>query len=256
MTEHKRPTLRAVAARAGVSPMTVTRVLRGDACVSDPLRTRVRAAVDALGYKPNPAASDLMSAIRRGRVASYRGKIAWIHVGKSPPNRAPNWMQPVFEGVLSHAKRAGYLLERIWLNDPHLQPERLTSVLTARGVQGVILNDYHPDLEQIQWDRCACAKMRWESHLPPVHCAGADYFDGVRESFHQLRALGYHRIGMMLHSIHDQERQGIEQHEDQIGSAAVDLVVGQLARGESGIPPFQKTTLIKGRWEAGATVRT
>lgn len=48
---------------------------------------------------------------------------------------------------------------------------------------------------------------------------------------------------------------GINQREEQIGAAAVDLVLGQLVRGEFGVPPFQKEVLIKGEWVEGATIR-
>jgi len=45
-----------VAARAGVSVMTVSRVLNGFAGVTDETRLRVEEAVTALGYQANTAA--------------------------------------------------------------------------------------------------------------------------------------------------------------------------------------------------------
>ncbi|MCV2394251.1 LacI family transcriptional regulator [Actinotalea sp. M2MS4P-6] len=50
-----------VAAVAGVSPQTVSRVLSGSARVSDLKRRQVLAAVEALGYRPNLAARALAS---------------------------------------------------------------------------------------------------------------------------------------------------------------------------------------------------
>lgn len=54
-----RPTMRDVAAMAGVSFKTVSRVVNDEAGVSDALRGRVRAAVEQLHYRHNLAASNL-----------------------------------------------------------------------------------------------------------------------------------------------------------------------------------------------------
>ncbi|MEU9626673.1 LacI family DNA-binding transcriptional regulator [Streptomyces luteogriseus] len=56
-----RPTLEAVAARAGVSRATVSRVVNGGDGVRDTLVERVRKAVDELGYVPNQAARSLVT---------------------------------------------------------------------------------------------------------------------------------------------------------------------------------------------------
>jgi LacI family transcriptional regulator, gluconate utilization system Gnt-I transcriptional repressor len=57
-----RVTLADVAAAAGVSPITVSRALRGQASVDAELAARVKAAADRLGYVPDPAARALASA--------------------------------------------------------------------------------------------------------------------------------------------------------------------------------------------------
>lgn len=62
MTQHGRRTLRDVAAAAGVSEMTVSRVLSGRGTVSERTRARVRAAVDEMGYVRNRLAGSLTRA--------------------------------------------------------------------------------------------------------------------------------------------------------------------------------------------------
>ena len=52
----KRPTMRDVAARAGVSFKTVSRVVNDEPGVSAALAGRVRDAVDELGFRPNEGA--------------------------------------------------------------------------------------------------------------------------------------------------------------------------------------------------------
>ncbi|MFZ6050316.1 LacI family DNA-binding transcriptional regulator [Pseudomonas sp. CR3202] len=57
-----RPTLNEVAQRAGVSPITASRALRGITTVADDLAQKVRDAARELGYVANPAARALASA--------------------------------------------------------------------------------------------------------------------------------------------------------------------------------------------------
>src|SRR5689334_20914083 len=55
------PTLEEVAARAGVSRATASRVLRGDKKVSEHARTVVLDAAEAISYVPNLAARSLVT---------------------------------------------------------------------------------------------------------------------------------------------------------------------------------------------------
>ncbi|GAB3672579.1 LacI family DNA-binding transcriptional regulator [Streptomyces sparsus] len=63
-----RPTLEAVAAHAGVSRATVSRVVNGGAGVRQEVQDRVRESVAELGYEPNRAARSLVTR-RTGAVA-------------------------------------------------------------------------------------------------------------------------------------------------------------------------------------------
>src|SRR5699024_12202081 len=55
----ERPNIRQVATTAGVSHMTVSRVLNGHANIKESTRLKVLAAVEELGYRPNIAARAL-----------------------------------------------------------------------------------------------------------------------------------------------------------------------------------------------------
>lgn len=48
---------------------------------------------------------------------------------------------------------------------------------------------------------------------------------------------------------------GLDQRPDQIGSTAVDLVIGQLQRGERGLPALACTTMVEGVWRMGPSLR-
>lgn len=338
-------TIRDVAERAGVSSMTVTRALRGDAHVSEATRETVLQAARKLGYRYNPAVSGVLTAIRRQRVADYRGKIAWLHVGdrEHSMKRVP-WERPLYDGVCRRAAECDYLLETIWLDGlthSDMGREQLTRVLLARGIQGAVIRGWHPSLDGLDWERFACATSSVASLSQPIHMAGADLLHGVRESFRRLHRHGCRRIGLIIHDLSDDTKPsiqragflmemsalpsgdrlpilrlpfrrrpeahrelyrkwllrhrpnavicgdeyilgwtremgiavpgqlslahlgrhayltqwaGIDQHEDQIGAALVDLVVGQINRNEFGLPPFRKQVLIQGTWVDGPTL--
>jgi DNA-binding LacI/PurR family transcriptional regulator len=57
----RRPTLEAVATRAGVSKSTVSRVVNGETTVGPDIRALVMRAVSELDYMPNPAARSLVT---------------------------------------------------------------------------------------------------------------------------------------------------------------------------------------------------
>lgn len=65
MSQREKITIREVAAAAGVSVMTVSRVLRNEPYVTEDKRVAVREAIKALGYVPLPSARNLASSVAR-----------------------------------------------------------------------------------------------------------------------------------------------------------------------------------------------
>ena len=58
-----------------------------------------------------------------------------------------------------------------------------------------------------------------------------------------------------LHVLGGEIEAGINQHDREIGRAAVNLLVGMLHRQEKGIPELAQRVLIDGTWQQGTTVR-
>lgn len=48
---------------------------------------------------------------------------------------------------------------------------------------------------------------------------------------------------------------GMNQHNDLTGEAAIDMLIGAIHRGESGVPDFPRATLIGPSWQQGTTVK-
>jgi LacI family transcriptional regulator len=53
-----------------------------------------------------------------------------------------------------------------------------------------------------------------------------------------------------------EEWSGMNQKNELVGSSAIDLLVGQLHRNETGTPDFPKCVMVESQWVAGKTLRT
>lgn len=115
-----------VAKRAGVSPMTVSRVVHGSPMVSAELRARVEAALAETGYLPNALARSL----RAGRT----GTIALL---------LPDMTNPFFttlaQGVETAAREAGVTMFLANSDEDEEEERRLVRVLVQRQVDGLLI---------------------------------------------------------------------------------------------------------------------
>jgi LacI family transcriptional regulator len=113
-----------VAKHAGVSPMTVSRALSGDAYVESSTRQRVEAAIKELGYSPNVAARNLARA-------------STVHVGLLYNNPSAAYLNELLVGVLEQSSHAGaqIVLEKCGARNERAVIERLV----RDGVNGIIL---------------------------------------------------------------------------------------------------------------------
>jgi DNA-binding LacI/PurR family transcriptional regulator len=128
------PTLEEVAARAGVSRATASRVLRGDAKVSEHAREAVHAAAEAISYVPNLAARTLVT----GRSDS----IAFL----VEETEERMFADPFFLGMLRSAQEAvavaGLQLVFTVVNRPEDQ-QRFLAYAAGGHVDGVLLLSLH-----------------------------------------------------------------------------------------------------------------
>lgn len=131
-----RPTLEAVAARAGVGRGTVSRVVNGSSQVSDRARAAVLRAIDELGYVPNRAARSLVT---------RRTDCVALVVSESEDRV---FAEPFFAGVVRgvSAELAATSFQ-LWLamSNGSADRGRLGRHLTAQHVDGAMLLSLHGD---------------------------------------------------------------------------------------------------------------
>lgn len=125
---HARPTIREVAAMAGVSFKTVSRVVNAEAGVSGKLDARVRAAIDRLDYRPNLAATNL----RRGNARSGT-------IGLLLPDVATPFFARLLRAVEDVALRRGALVIAGSSDDSAAREHELVAAFASRRVDGLII---------------------------------------------------------------------------------------------------------------------
>ncbi|MFF5178640.1 LacI family DNA-binding transcriptional regulator [Micromonospora sp. NPDC000316] len=135
MTTAQRPTLEAVAARAGVSRATVSRVVNGSTTVAEPIREAVNRAVAELGYVPNLAARSL--------VTQRTDSIALVMPEAATRVFSDDQVFPgIIRGVSQELEAADKQLVLMLAGSPagHHRVERFT---TGRHVDGVLFASLH-----------------------------------------------------------------------------------------------------------------
>jgi LacI family gluconate utilization system Gnt-I transcriptional repressor len=122
----KKVTLVDVALAAGVSAITVSRVINQPDKVSESLRQQVQKAVDSLGYIPNQHASSL---------ASAKSKV----IGVAIPSLSNIVFTDVLRGIYDVMGAAGY---KVLLVDTHYSPleeEKMIRTLLSQAPEGMII---------------------------------------------------------------------------------------------------------------------
>jgi DNA-binding LacI/PurR family transcriptional regulator len=123
-----RPTMRDVAAAAGVSVMTVSRVLSGSTGVAPDTATRVEQAIADLGYRRNDIARHLR---QKGQATRTIGLVV--------DDLGNPFYSALARAVEDAAYRRGYLVLVGSTNDDPRRERAVVEAFTARRIDGLIL---------------------------------------------------------------------------------------------------------------------
>jgi LacI family transcriptional regulator len=181
------PTVADVARLAGVSPMTVSRVVNKEPIVQDSTRERVTAAIDALGYVPNQAARNL--------AIGQQCRIALLY-----RNPSASYLSELLMGCLAEASA----------HDVQLVVEQCTSEdtadaialrLIAHRIDAVVLPPPLCDdpllVERLRKARLPLVQIATGSPASEVHAVTIDEQGAARAMTARLIALGHRRIGFI-----------------------------------------------------------
>jgi LacI family transcriptional regulator len=184
----RRPTMKEVAAVAGVSLSTVSRVVNGEEVRAD-LAERVHDAVEMLGYRRDHTASSLR---RADRVSASIGLVI-DDVGNP-------FFSVIHRGVEEVARARGVI---VFVGSSDADPKReheLADAFGARGVDGLILVPSGTDQSYLQRERRAGVAVVFVDRPPRLIDADAVLSDnaaGARLAVAHLVAGGHRRIGFL-----------------------------------------------------------
>jgi LacI family transcriptional regulator len=184
------PTISDVAASAGVSPMTVSRVINGESNVRAETRELVNAAISELGYAPNRAARSLAGAED-------------LRIGLLYSNPSAAYLSEFLVGGLEQASRNSIQLvvERC---EPAEQQTQAAEHLIRIGIDGVILPPPLCDSAEViaVLERANIPLVAVASGRPPADVAAVS-IDDERAAYDMtchLARLGHRRIGFICGS--------------------------------------------------------
>lgn len=183
------PTLTTVAAVAGVSPATASRVLNGSATVAPELRAAVQQAVDRLGYVPNRAARSLVT--RRS------DSIALVVREPVEFGVADAYLSSTVVAASQSLLGTGFQLV-VMMAQNDAEHARLASYVRSGHVDGVLLVSVHADdplPQQLARDGIPTV-LGGRPHVPEPGIAyvDVDNVDGARGAAHRLTGSGRRRL--------------------------------------------------------------
>jgi len=140
-------TIRHVAADAGVSLQTVSRVINDEPNVRPEMKRRVQASIEKLGYVPSIAAQRL-SGSRSYLILALNDRDRTIADWRE--RQGTDWVDQMLLGGMLKAAEYGYRLifELVDTHDDHVERE-LRAVFAALQPDGVILTPPHSENPQI-----------------------------------------------------------------------------------------------------------
>ena len=221
-------TISDVAKRAGVAPVTVSRVINNAPNVSVSTREKVQQAIKALGYVPSGAAQSLRSKRTRSLalLVSDITNAFWTTVAR---------------GVEDAAQSHNYSILLCNTDENQTKQQRYLDVVISQRVDGVIIAPYDSDAENL-------AKLR-HRNIPTVvvdrqingwdiDTVIGDSISGARALVQHLINLGHKRIAMISGPANT--------------STSMDRIAGyHIALNEAGIP-FEPCLIKYGEFRAAS----
>lgn len=238
----RRTTMRDVAKAAGVSPMTVSRALRGDTMVNQKTRDLVRATADRLGYVYDTTAQAFRSQ-----------KSGFVAVTLPSINNAN--FADTFRGLSDTFGDMNLQLLLGSTNYAVESEEHLVRQLLQRRPEAIILTGgYHTKATRqlVQAANIPIFEI-WDLPVPPLGCAvGFSNADAMRPLVHHLAETGRRRLGFVGASDGTDHR-GAERRRGVV-EAASELSLPEVVMVDAGSAPVSMTQGAKAVTDLGAQI--
>lgn len=184
-------TLKQVAARAGVSYQTVSKVLNKQAQVSRETEKRIHEAVRDLGYRPNQIARNMRA--KRSFMIGY----SWA---QTSPNQVNHILDQFLTSMVREAEAAGYHLLPFPFREGDGLVDAYRELIDTGRVDGFVLSSVNYDdprvtfLLERNFPFVAFGRSNPELDFPYVDVDG---FDGLCQAMQYLISHGHQRIAIV-----------------------------------------------------------
>ncbi|WP_259606712.1 LacI family DNA-binding transcriptional regulator [Microbacterium neungamense] len=179
VSDGRRVSMAQVAARAGVSGQTVSRVVNGSPRVDPATRARVEEAMAELGYRPHRAAR----ALRTGRSHT---------IGLVVTTLATVGNSRTLQGVAETAAERGYALTVVTAGPTAAAIDGAFDTLRDQGVDGlIVLNEASALLDRDRVPGDLRLVVIDAPHGSPFRSVQSDHADGAAAATGRLLALGH-----------------------------------------------------------------
>jgi LacI family transcriptional regulator len=113
--------------------------------------------------------------------------------------KLPN-MRRFHAGVAQRARELGYALDEFWLTEPGMSSRRMTDILRARGIRGLVLASLPVPSGGLSlgWTHFACVTKGLTISSPAMHRVVSSHYEDMRLVLERLGGLGYRRVGLVL----------------------------------------------------------
>ena len=198
---HQAVTIKHVAAEAGVSLQTVSRVINDEPNVRPAMQARVQAAIDKLGYVPSRAAQR-MSGSRSYLILAINDRDRTIADWQA--RQGSDWVDQMLLGGMLKCAEFGYrmIFELVDTHSDHVERE-LGAAIAALQPDGIILTPPHSENPQITGllaeRRIPFARIGSKESGPGIAMTMGDEHS-ARLATEHLIALGHQRIGFVAGS--------------------------------------------------------
>ncbi len=196
----QRGNIQDVAREAGCSASTVSRALSSHASIPASTRERIVRIAGELGYKCNPIFSEMMSSIRSG---SLSGRATFAYLNNESTEfgwRTIPTFRGIVEGVRQRAAELGFEIDIIWTRAKGITARRLTKILLARGIHGIIVgpSSYGRGHMTLEWENFSSIILGHSIFEPRLHRVVNNQKQTVEFALRKARSKGYRRPGLFL----------------------------------------------------------
>ncbi|MDP0495280.1 MAG: LacI family DNA-binding transcriptional regulator [Verrucomicrobiota bacterium JB024] len=196
-----RVTQKEIAEATGLTQATVSMALANHPKISQDTLQKVRSVAQSLGYRPDPFLTALSAYRRQSAPTRYQATLAWlVNEGENPHWRKSSTFRHYFEGAERRAAQLGYRLEEHRLQCEGMTPQRLSQMLRARNIPGILVAPQPDPGMSIQFDFTHFSAVTFGYTLvnPALHLATLHQFRSMTKLMDNLYHLGYKRPGLAL----------------------------------------------------------